>query len=83
MRLTDRIQYATPPDAPARSLIGSTSVTAPLLRTDLRAPVVIAPPLRVPDGSISTGAAAIPPLSRNVVLSQNGTYVTPEIFAID
>ena len=83
-RLTNRIQYAIPPDAPARSLIGSTTVTAPLLRTDQRAPVVIAPPLRGSGWVNLNGCCSDPTaLHRNVVLSQNGTYVTPEIFAID
>ncbi len=83
-RVTNRIQYAIPPDAPARSLIGSTTVTAPLLRTDQRAPVVIAPPLRGSGWVDLNGCCSDPTaLHRNVVLSQNGTYVTPEIFAID
>jgi murein DD-endopeptidase MepM/ murein hydrolase activator NlpD len=82
--VTNRIQYAIPPDAPARSLIGSTTVTAPLLRTDRRAPVVIAPPLRG-SGWVNLNGCCSNPTSphRNIVLSQNGTYVTPEIFAID
>ena len=83
-RVTNRIQYAIPADAPSRSLIGSTTVTAPLLRTDRRAPVVIAPPLRGSGWLNLNGCCSEPTAAhRNVVLSQNGTYVTPEIFAID
>lgn len=83
-RVTNRIQYAIPTDAPSRSLIGSTTVTAPRLRTDQRAPVVIAPPLRGSGWLDLNGCCSKPTsLHRNTVLSQNGTYVTPEIFAID
>ena len=83
-RVTNRIQYAIPPHAPLRSLIGSTTVTAPLLRSDRRAPVVIAPPLRGSGWLNLNGCCSEPTAPhRNVVLSQNGTYVTPEIFAID
>ena len=83
-RVTNRIQYAIPADARFRSLIGSTTVTAPRLRTDQRAPVVIAPPLRG-SGWVDLNGCCSDPTSphRSTVLSQNGTYVTPEIFAID
>ena len=84
VRVTNRIRYAIPADAPSRSLIGSTTVTAPRLRTDRRAPVVIAPPLRG-SGWVDPNGCCDDPASphRSTVLAQNGTYVTPEIFAID
>jgi murein DD-endopeptidase MepM/ murein hydrolase activator NlpD len=83
-RVTNLIRYAIPADAPLRSLIGSTTVTTPRLRTDQRAPVVIAPPLRG-SGWVDLNGCCSDPTSphRSIVLSQNGTYVTPEIFAID
>ena len=83
-RVTNEIQYAIPATAPLRSLIGSTTITAPRLRTDRRAPVVIAPPLRGSGWVDLNGCCGVPTSPhRNTVLSQNGTYVTPEIFAID
>ena len=47
-RVTHRIDYALPPDAPARALIGSYRIDGPELAVDPREPVVVAPPLRGP-----------------------------------
>jgi hypothetical protein len=74
VRVTNRIQYAIPADAPSRSVIGSTTVTAPRLRTDRPSPVVIAPPLRGSgwvDGNGCCGDPTSP--HRSTVLAQNRT----------
>jgi hypothetical protein len=82
-RLTNRIQYAIPADAPLRSLIGSTTV-APVLRVDRQAPVVIRSPLRGSGWVSGNGCCGIPTLDhRSAVLSFNGALVTPELFAVD
>ena len=83
-RLTHRIKYAIPANAPSRSIIGSTTVDAPALRVDRRAPVVIASPLRG-SGWLNGNGCCNDPSSphRSTVLAWNGTYLTPEMFAVD
>jgi hypothetical protein len=83
-RLTNRIRYAIPADAALRSVIGSTTVDAPDLRTDRRAPIVIASPLRGSgwgNGNGCCGDFTSP--HRNTVLASNGSYVTFELFSVD
>ena len=83
-RLTNRIDYTFPPGAKFQAVIGSTTVFGPVLSTARRQPVVIASPLRGSGWSIPNGCCADPTsLHRNFVLSVNGTFVTPELFAID
>jgi Peptidase family M23 len=83
-RLTNRIRYAIPADAPLRSVIGSTTVDAPDLRTDRRAPIVIASPLRGSGWLNGNGCCGdFTALHRNTVLPSNGSYVTFELFAVD
>jgi Peptidase family M23 len=83
-RLTNQIDYTIPPGTKFAEAIGSTTVHGPVLHTTRRAPVLIASPLR---GSrwVTASACCADPTSRhrNLVLSANGTYVTPEMFAID
>jgi hypothetical protein len=82
-RLHDRIKYTFPPDAPIGAVIGSKTVRAPDLRVDRRAPIEIAPPLRG-TGWFSTNACCDPDVNhRFFVLSANGSYLAPEVFAID
>jgi hypothetical protein len=45
-RLTHRLAYALPPDAPAGAFIAGRRVDGPELAVDPRAPAVLAPPLR-------------------------------------
>ena len=84
-RVTNRIQYAIPPDAPAPVVDRQHDRHGtPPARTDQRAPVVIAPPLRGSMGAVSTGAAAIPPLHiATLSCRRTGPTSRPEIFAIN
>jgi hypothetical protein len=82
-RLGHRITYTFPPGAPGEAIIGSRTVDAPKLRVDRRVPVEVAPPLRG-DGWLSANACCDPTLNhRSTLLAANGTFVTPEIFAVD
>jgi hypothetical protein len=83
-RLTNRIRYAIPPDAPSRGIIGGTVADAPVLRVDRRAPMVIAAPVRG-TGWLNVNGCCEDPTSphRLTVLASGGSYVTPEMFAID
>ena len=83
-RLANRIDYSLPADAPGRSVIGSTTVNAPDLRPVRRAPIVIGSPVRGSGWYDGNGCCADPTSAhRTTILADNGTYVTPEIFAID
>jgi Peptidase family M23 len=83
-RLSNRIGYTLPADAPLGAAIGSRIVRAPVLRVERRAPVPIASPLRGSGWFAGNGCCADPMSPhRNVLLPANGTYVTQEIFAID
>ena len=82
--LTTRIDYTIPRTAQFRALIGSTAVTGPVLRTDMRRPIVIASPVRGSHWLAANGCCADPSSPhRNFVVSANGTYVAPEMFDID
>lgn len=83
-RLSNRIRYTLPADAPLGAVIGSRIVRAPVLRVERRTPVPIASPLRGSGWFTANGCCADPTSPhRTVLLPANGTYVTPEIFAID
>jgi hypothetical protein len=82
-RLRNRITYTFPPGAPSEAIIGSKTVDAPKLRVDRRVPIEVAPPLRG-SGWVSAKGCCDPSLDhRSTLLSANGTFVTPEIFAVD
>jgi hypothetical protein len=83
-RLTHVIRYRLPSSAPLRVGIGSTVVRAPTIQTSRRAPIRIASPLRG-SGWIDANGCCGDPTSphRAVLLPTNGSYRTPEIFAID
>jgi len=82
-RLSHRITYTFPPGAPGEAIIGSRTVDAPKLRVDRRVPIEVATPLRG-DGWLSANACCDPTLNhRSTLLAANGTFVTPEIFAVD
>jgi hypothetical protein len=83
-RLANRISYAIPADAPFRPVISRTIVHAPDLPIDRRSPIVIASPLRGSGWWNGNGCCDdVTSLHRNFVLASNGSYVTPEIFAVD
>lgn len=83
-RLTRVIRYRLPSSAPARTAIATTVVRAPTIQTSRRAPIQIAPPLRGPGWIDANGCCADPtPEHRTLLLPSNGSYRTPEMFAID
>ena len=81
-RLTHTVNYEFAPDAPFFQLIGSSQVDGPMLRVGGGKPIVVSPPLQGP-GWIATNACCKPSSHRSFVLSANGSFVTPEVFAID
>jgi Peptidase family M23 len=81
-RLTHLLSYEFPPDALFHQLIGSREVDGPVLRVERREPIVVSPPLKG-SGWIATNACCEPSSHRSFVLAANGSFVTPEVFAID
>jgi hypothetical protein len=82
-RIGHRIAYALPPDAPARSVIGSLITDGPELAVDARAALVLAPPLRG-DGWLNGSGCCSISQHRIVRLAVDGSrYIKPETFAID
>jgi murein DD-endopeptidase MepM/ murein hydrolase activator NlpD len=81
-RLAHRVDYEFPPDALFYQLIGSRQVDGPVLRVERGKPIVVSPPLRG-SGWIATNACCEPSSHRSFVLAANGSFVTPEVFAID
>jgi hypothetical protein len=61
-RLTERLRYAIPPDAPGRTIIGSVVVRGPTVRVDRRQPIRIASPLSGPGWLDSNGFLRRPDL---------------------
>jgi peptidase M23-like protein len=81
--LTHVIRYRLPASAPVRVVIASTVVRAPAIRVS-GAPIRIAPPLRGPGWINANGCCGDPTSEhRRLLLPSNGSYRTPEIFAID
>jgi hypothetical protein len=82
-RLHHRITYTFAPGAPLEAIIGSKTVRGPDLRVVRRVPIKIAPPLRG-NGWVSANACCDPSVNhRSTLVSANGTYVAPEMFAVD
>ena len=83
-RLTHVIRYRLPSNAPARTAIATTVVRAPAIQASRRPPIQIAAPLRG-SGWIDANGCCNDPTSphRTLLLPTNGSYRTPEIFAID
>jgi hypothetical protein len=82
--LTERIRYALPSNAPLRAVIGSTVVPGPTVPVSREAPIMISSPLAGPGWVDSNGCCADPTNShRSDLLAADGTYHTPEVFAID
>lgn len=82
-RLTHRITYDLPPDAPSLALIGSREIEGPELVVDSRPPVVVAPPLRG-NGWISLQGCCMPNGHRSLRYAVNGKrIIKAEMFAID
>ena len=83
-RLTERIRYTVPRDAPGRVIVGSTVVRGPTVRIDAQAPIRIASPL-YGSGWIDGNGCCGDPTSehRSLLLPADGSYRTQELFAID
>ena len=83
-RITNRVAYTIPADAPSRSVIGSTVSASPVLRTDPRPPTVISAPLSGA-GWVNVNGCCNDLTSphRETLLASDGDWVTPELFAID
>lgn len=83
--VSNRLSYSIAPNAPARPVIGATTVQMPPLRVDRRPPVVIASPLRGTGWLNANGCCNDPtsPHRQTVLATSNGGYSTPEMFAID
>lgn len=83
-QLTHVIRYSLPSNAPIRSAIGSTAVDGPTLETSPQPPIRIASPLRGSGWTAVNGCCADPTSAhRALLLPSEGSYQTPEIFAID
>jgi len=80
-RLTHRVAYDVPPDAPSQSQIGSRQVNGPKLRMG-REPTAIAPPLRG-DGWFEINACCDPSGHREALFPANGRFVKVDLFAMD
>lgn len=82
--LTHQLKYTLPANAPVRAAIGSTVVSGLKVTTSRRKPIVIASPLQG-SGWIAANACCGDPTAphRLTLLPTEGSYRTPEIFAID
>ena len=80
-KLRHRVRYELPPDAPFRSIIGSTRVDRPVVGLDRRRPEVVASPLSG-GGWIALNACCLQS-SHRLILGANGRLDAPETFAID
>lgn len=82
-RISHRITYKLPPDAPAQAVIGSLTANGPELDVDARPARVLAPPMRG-DGWLNGSGCCATTQHRIVRLAVDGTrYIKPETFAID
>ena len=83
-RLTHRIAYDLPPDAPPAALTASRRVDGPELAVDPRQPVVLAPPLRGPGWLTANSCCDAFTTHRSGRGPVDGArLVKPETFAID
>jgi hypothetical protein len=81
-RLTHRITYEVPPDAPRTAILGSREISGPKVPLDPREPIVIASPLRGA-GWANLNGCCTESAHRYLRLAVNGRIVKPEMFAID
>jgi hypothetical protein len=83
-KITHRISYSLPANAPGLSIIGSRTIEGPALTVDPREPLVIAPPLRGDGWVPFNGCCAADSIHRGVRLAVDGSHlVKAEMFAID
>ena len=83
-QLTQQVQYTLPSDAPDGTVIGSTVVSGPTVPTSPQKPVLIASPVQGSGWIDANGCCGDPTAShRQTLIAADGSYRTPEIFAID
>jgi hypothetical protein len=83
-KITLRISYNLPANAPGLSIIGSRTIDGPTLTVDPREPLVIAPPLRGDGWVPFNGCCAADSIHRGIRLAVDGSHlVKAEMFAID
>jgi hypothetical protein len=83
-RLSHRIAYDLPADAPFITLIDNRLITGPALHVDRRGPLVIAPPLRGTAWVNVSGCCVADSVHRKFRLAVDGArYTKVETFAID
>ena len=83
-RLSEQVRYALPDSAPLRPIIATTVVRGPTVRIDPRPPIRISSPLFGSGWLNSSGCCADPASEhRTLLLPADGSFRTPEMFAID
>jgi hypothetical protein len=82
-RLTHRLTYELPPDAPVLALVESRQVNGPKLRVARRGPIVIPPPLRGSGWVAFNACCDSPSPHRDLLFPANGRFVMQEMFDID
>ncbi len=83
-RISHRISYELPPDAPGPALLSSRTISGPDLAVDPRAAIVLAPPVQGAGWLDANGCCVAAENHRYFRLVVDGTrYLKPETFAID
>jgi hypothetical protein len=82
-RLTHRISYELPPDAPVLALVESRQVNGPTLRVARRGPIVIPPPVKGPGWVAFNACCESPSPHRDLLFPANGRFFMQEMFDID
>lgn len=81
-RLTHRISYEVPADAPLRTALETFVVRGPALEVSPRQQIVIASPLRG-DGWLAANGCCLPTVHRSIRISEGTAMTKAETFAID
>jgi hypothetical protein len=83
-RITNRVAYTVPADAPSAPLVATTEIDGPEVKVDRRAAYVIEHPPLEGDGWLATSACCAPNPHRDLRLAIDGLRIeTGETFAVD
>jgi hypothetical protein len=83
-RITNRVAYTVPADAPSAPLVGTAEIDGPEVKVDRRAAYVIEQPPLEGDGWLATSACCAPNPHRDLRLAIDGLRIeTGETFAVD
>jgi murein DD-endopeptidase MepM/ murein hydrolase activator NlpD len=83
-RLTNKVAYTVPADAPSAPLVGATEIDGPVVKVDRGAAYVIRQPPLEGDGWLATSACCTPNPHRDLRLAIDGLRIeTGETFAVD